>query len=243
MGHYRQGAKPMKQIRKIEEAIGEIIFHAHPENEPVTIEYLPPVFNLVGYGTDAVVVSHPEYKGRVLKVFAEDRLHKVDQEFQVYQKLKGSPYFARCYGKGDNYLVLSHEQGLNLYQCLCEGIEIPEQVIIDVEHARREARLKGLNPRDIHLKNVLLQKGRGKLLDVSEYMKPGNDRRWDDLVEAYYEFYPLIRGRKVPVWLLESVKMMYNRKTSSAFSVREFGRKFVRWLGDTQSEGSADKNV
>lgn len=32
----------MNQIRKIEEAIGEIIFHAHPENEPVTIEYIPP---------------------------------------------------------------------------------------------------------------------------------------------------------------------------------------------------------
>ena len=125
----------MNQIRKIEEAIGEIIFHAHPENEPVTIEYIPPAFNLVGYGTDAVVVSHPECKGRVLKVFAEGRLHKVDQEFQVYQKLKGSPYFARCYDIGDNYLILSHEQGMNLYQCLCEGVEIPEQVIIDVEHA------------------------------------------------------------------------------------------------------------
>ena len=229
----------MNNIQKVEEVIREMVFYANSENEPVTIEYIPSGLSLVGYGTDAVVVRHQDLQDRVFKVFADDRLHKVDQEFNVYQKLGESLYFARCYQKGDNYLLLSYEQGMNLYECLCEGIEIPEQVIIDVERARREVRLKGLNPRDIHLKNVLLQQGRGKLLDVSEYLKPGNDRRWDDLVEAYYEFYPLIRGHKVPVWLMESVKMMYARKKSPSFSVREFGRKFIKWLGDKQSEGSA----
>lgn len=228
----------MNKIQKAEEAIRELVFHANPENELVTIESIPPGLSLIGYGTDAVVVRHPDLKDRVFKVFADDRLHKVDQEFKVYQTLGESPYFAHCYRKGDNYLLLSYEAGINLYECLCEGIEIPEQVIIDVERARNEARLKGLNPRDIHLKNVLLQHGRGKLLDVSEYLKPGDDRRWDDLVEAYYEFYPFIRGHKVPVWLMESVKMMYSRKKSSSFSVREFGAKFMKWLGNKQSEGS-----
>src|SRR5690606_26217314 len=47
-------------------------------------------------------------------------------------------------------LVLSYEEGKTLFDCILEGIHIPEQVIQDVEEAREYARSKGLNPRDIH---------------------------------------------------------------------------------------------
>ncbi|MGA8943683.1 MAG: serine/threonine protein kinase [Thermoactinomyces sp.] len=222
------------KLHTIKEVIRKIGFHANPDNELVTIEELPSELKLVGYGTDAVVVQHPDLPDKVFKVFAADRLHKLDQEFKVYQRLGESPFFARCYGRGENYLLLSYEQGPTLYECLRKGIEIPEQAILDVEKGREEARRKGLNPRDIHLKNVILQHGRAKLLDVSEYLKPGNDRRWDYLVEGYYEWYPLIRGRKIPDWLIDSVKRMYKQNRSS-FQVRELGRKFIKLLGNSQS--------
>ena len=59
---------------------------------------------------------------------------------------------------------------MTLFDCVLQGIHIPEQVINDVEDAREYVRNKGLNPRDIHLKNILLQNGRAKILDVSEYI-------------------------------------------------------------------------
>ena len=70
----------------------------------------------------------------------------------------------------DNYLVLSFEEGITLYDCLLQGIPIPKQAIKDVDDAREYVRQKGLNPRDIHLKNVFLQNGRAKIIDVSEYV-------------------------------------------------------------------------
>ncbi|WP_162927771.1 hypothetical protein [Bacillus sp. Y1] len=58
-----------------------------------------------------------------------------------------------------------------------------------------------MNPRDIHLKNILLQNGRAKVINVSEYMNKGNDHRWEDLKKAHDEFYPLIAGKAVPSFL------------------------------------------
>lgn len=83
---------------------------------------------------------------------------------------------------------------------------MPEQVILDVEKAREFVRSKGLNPRDIHLKNVLMQDGRAKVLDVSEYVKEGDDKRWEHLVWAYHTFYSGISEVKVPSWILDTIK-------------------------------------
>jgi hypothetical protein len=88
-----------------------------------------------------------------------------------------------------------------------------------------------LNPRDIHLKNVLLQDGHAKIIDVSEYVKPGNDGRWDHLVQSYHLYYPYIAGRKIPVWMLEMVKRAYYmQKGTGDFSVQEFGRQLLNAL-------------
>ena len=61
--------------------------------------------------------------------------------------------------------------------------------------AREYVRQKGLNPRDIHLKNIFLQNGRAKIIDVSEYVQPGNDLRWEYLKKAYDQYYHLIEGK------------------------------------------------
>lgn len=208
----------------------QVSFRVYAENLPVTDIEIPSELRLIGTGTDAIVVQDPNDVTVVYKVFHPDRLWKKENEWKAYQQLGDSPYFAKCYGKGYNYLILSYEQGNTLLECLEQGIEIPEQVIQDVEEARQYARSVGLNPRDIHLKNVILQEGRAKILDISEYVLPGNDHRWDHLVEAYRQFYPLIQGTKIPTWMIEYVKKSYlnqNRKKNS-FSVTEFGKKLFQ---------------
>ena len=110
-------------------------------------------------------------------------------------------------GKGDFFLILTYEPGPTLYDCLVQGIPIPASAMDDVEAARHYARQVGLHPKDVHLKNVLLQGERARILDVSKYVAPGDDDPvWDQLVQGYRRVYPLIRGRRIPVWLMELVK-------------------------------------
>lgn len=212
-------------IDSLDRMLEEIYVQEQENNELVTVEKIPDEFHIVGIGTDAVVVQHKNDLERVFKVYAPSRIAKKELEFQVYQRLNNSPYFAKCYFKGINYLCLSYEQGPTLYECLELGIEIPELVVVDVELARAHARKVGLNPRDIHLKNVLLQNGHAKLIDVSEYVLPGDDQRWDHLVQGYRQFYSLIRGRKIPSWIINLVKKSYYSQVNEQFSVAEFVRK------------------
>lgn len=216
--------------QSIEPLLKKIRIQSNPDNQPVTVEAVPPPLTVVGTGTDAVVVRHPDFPRLAFKVYAEGRSRALENEHAVYRRLGRSPYFPVCHGKGNFYLVLSFEEGITLYDCLIKGIPISGQVIDDVEKARAYVRQMGLNPRDIHLKNVLLQKGRAKLLDVSEYVKPGNDGRWDHLVQAYRNFYHLIEGRKIPVWLIEAVKKAYYLQVSGDFSVTDFGRRFLPFI-------------
>lgn len=218
-------------IGLIEQQINQIQLQASEQNQLVSVEHIPEDFRVVGIGTDAVVVRDHSFPQYVWKVFAPQKVEKKSLEYKVYQRLGSSPFFATCYAQGENYLCLSYEEGPTLYQCLEEGIVIPRQVIIDVDEARRYARSRGLNPRDIHLKNVLLQNGRAKLIDVSEYLNPGNDYRWDYLVQGYEQFYSLIRGKKIPTWMIELVKNAYYHQVSDQFSVVDFCQRFVQLLG------------
>jgi hypothetical protein len=197
----------------------------------VVIEHLPPALRLVGYGTDAVVVQHPVLPGHVFKIFTPETEALAGDEFEAYQSLAGSPLFPVCVGRGDFYLVLSYEAGPTLYECLVQGIPVPEQAMADVEVARDYARQVGLHPKDIHLKNVLLQGDRARILDVSKYVAPGDeDRVWEHLAEGYRRFYPLIRGRRIPVWVIEMVKRRYKAQPKEQFSLDVFGAKMLRIL-------------
>lgn len=131
-----------------------------------------------------------------------------------------------------NFLVISFEEGITLYDCLLKGIHIPKQVIQDVENARDYAFSRGLNPRDIHLQNILLHEGRAKILDVSEYMKQGNDKRWEHLKQGYKEHYHLIDEKPLPHWIIETVRKWYNNGKSDSFNYQDFVQQlvtFFRW--------------
>lgn len=192
----------------------------------------------VGRGTDAAVFVHEKYPGYAYKVYAATKDAKRKNEEQAYKKLGDNPYFPMFYGSSERCLVLSYEQGKSLYDCLLEGITIPPHVITQVDEAIAYARGVGLNPRDIHLKNILLQGERCRVIDVSEYVQAGNDRRWEHLKEGYRLYYPLVASRKIPPALIEFVKKQYRKKVSRSFSVRAFGRFLLPLLGRSKRQNA-----
>jgi hypothetical protein len=206
-------------------SLSQLTVSSNVNNEPVTIHGGDETLRCIGVGTDAAVfqsIYAPDY---AFKLYAEDKRSKIKSEEKVYQTIGDSPYFSTCYAAYDTLLVLSFEEGSTLFDCLLQGINIPEQVVEDVEKARQYVRDQGMNPRDIHLKNILLQNGRAKIIDVSEYIQPGNDFRWEHLKKAYDDHYHLIEGRAVPFWLLETIRKWYNSWNKHFSSYEEFMKR------------------
>jgi serine/threonine protein kinase len=207
----------------------KISISSNPNNQPVTIHGTSEELRCVGVGTDAAVFQSIEAPSFAFKVYAKERIAKIKIEEEVYQRLGHSSFFSTCYASNDQkYLVLSFEEGITLYDCLLQGIHIPEQVIQDVENAREYVRQKNLNPRDIHLKNILLQNGRAKIIDVSEYILSGNDYRWEHLKKAYMEYYHLIDGKTIPFWLLETIRKWYNQRDMQSSNFEEFMKNVLK---------------
>ncbi|WP_102272284.1 serine/threonine protein kinase [Cytobacillus massiliigabonensis] len=202
--------------------LSKISISSNPNNEPVSVHGNSAHLKCIGIGTDAAVFQSIDVPAYVFKVYADDKIQKVQIEKEVYELLGDSPYFSTCFGYKDNYLVLNFEEGITLYDCLLQGISIPKQVIEDVDQAREYVRQKGLNPRDIHMKNVLLQNGKAKIIDVSEYVQPGNDLRWEHLRKAYHQYYHLIAGKPIPLQLIEMIRKKYNHRSKNSLTFEEF---------------------
>jgi len=210
------------------DSLSQITVFSNPDNKPVTISGHSHELKCIGVGTDAAVFQHFNVPSYAFKVYAEDKVSKIKMEKDIYDRLRDASYFPACFAAYDRYLVLSYEEGTTLFDCLLQGIHIPNQVIKDVEDAREYVRKKGLNPRDMHLKNILLQNGRAKIIDVSEYIQPGNDYRWEHLKQAYESYYHLIDGTSIPYWLAETVRKWYHQRNKQFSSFDEFMRTVIK---------------
>jgi len=196
-------------------------------NELVTVKGSSNKLECIGVGTDAAVFRFLYVPHYAFKVYSNDKLEKLEQENEVYLKLGHSGYFPVYYGRGLDFLVISFEEGITLYDCLLKGIHIPMQVIQDVDNAINYVLSRGLNPRDIHLKNILLHEGGAKLLDVSEYMKEGNDKRWEYLKEGYTEYYHLFDEKALPLWIIETVRKWYNQAKPESLNIHDFIKDLI----------------
>lgn len=211
------------------EALKHIHVEAHPNNEPVRISGDTDNLTCIGVGTDAAVFQSAQTPQFAFKKYAVGKTEKVQIEADVYSQIGDSPFFPTCFAAHEDVLVLSHEGGITLFDCILQGVHISKQAVEDVEAARDYVRSKGLNPRDIHLKNVLLQDGRAKIIDVSEYVLPDNDYRWEDLKRGYEQYYHLIDGSSVPFWIVETVRKWYNQYGAHN-SYDEFTSKILKFL-------------
>ncbi|MGE7988725.1 serine/threonine protein kinase [Lysinibacillus fusiformis] len=208
-------------------SLSKIKVFSNLNNDSVTVSGEADDLKCIGIGTDAAVFQSLFAPAYAFKIYAKEKVHKVKIEANVYEILGDSPFFSRCFTSDDEYLVLSYEEGKTLFECVLQGIHIPEQVVNDVEEARAYVRNKGLNPRDIHLKNIILQNGRAKIIDVSEYTIQGNDFRWEHLKKGYEQYYHLIEGNSVPFWLVEKIRKWYNQRGKNS-SYEEFTKNVIR---------------
>ncbi|MCZ8514521.1 serine/threonine protein kinase [Paenibacillus filicis] len=182
----------------------------HPHH-PVTVHSVSAPWQLVGAGNYAAVVEHPEYSGLVVKVYAPGR-PGIEAEAEVYRRLGKHPAYSECcYSRvKSGFLILRKLHGTTLYDCLRQGIPVPQKVMQDIDEALAYARRLGLTPHDVHGKNVMMREGRGIVVDVSDFMNPEPCTMWSDLKRAYKLLYPpWLRRIPVPDLLLDVIRRGY----------------------------------
>lgn len=168
-------------------------------HDPIVVHAYPKPWKLLGAGNYAAVLFHPAYPDVVVKIYAPGR-EGWEQEKEVYHRLGEHPAYSACYYASEPYLVLKRLKGHTLYDCVLKGIRIPKQVIKEIDEALDYARALGLHPHDIHGKNVMIENGRGKVLDVSDFLEEEECGMWDDLKKAYYRFYlPILYPIAFPI--------------------------------------------
>jgi hypothetical protein len=180
-------------------------------HHPVVVHQVPAPWQLLGAGNYAAVFCHPSAPALVVKVYAPGR-PGFREEVEAYRRLGSHPAFSECFYADQGFLILKRLYGVTLYDCLPRGLRIPPQVIQDIEQALNDARSRGLRPHDVHGRNLMMQDGRGLVVDISDFLKPGTCSTWEDLKQAYYWVYrPLIAPLRlrIPYCLLDGVRGVY----------------------------------
>jgi hypothetical protein len=167
--------------------------------DPIIVRNFSNTWKTIGSGNYAGVFLHQSNPKWVVKVYGR-KPEDLIKEVEVYKKLGNHPSFSSLIDYGDNYLILKRIDGMNLFDAVVQGIRIPESVIQDVDEGIEYARTVGLNPFDVHGRNVVMSDGRGYIVDVSDFYKQGKCRKWDDLKKAYYKVYiPFIHKYHPPI--------------------------------------------
>lgn len=155
---------------------------------PILVHNRSNSWKTIGNGNYAGVFAHPSNPEWVVKVYGRS-LVELKKEIDVYKRLGSHETYSTLYAYGENFLVLKKLEGITLFEAVVKGIPIPNTVIDDINEGLEYARSMGLNPFDVHGKNVVMLKGRGYIVDVSDFYKEGYCRKWDDLKKAYDKIY------------------------------------------------------
>ncbi|WP_026582164.1 lipopolysaccharide core heptose(II) kinase RfaY [Bacillus sp. J33] len=149
----------------------------------------------------------------VLKVFFPEFKRIAQEEADIYKALPDHPYFPSLYDNGENYIVIDYVEGLTLFDCLAKGIPIEEDKINEIDEALKLAREQGMNPSDIHLRNIILTSdGHIKIIDVARFKQTKECTQWDDLKHAFYKFYKKkYFPKKIPVFIMNLIAALYKR--------------------------------
>lgn len=181
-----------------------------PHNPVVVHQVLKP-WQLLGIGNYAGVFYHSDYCDLVVKIYAPGK-SGWSEELEVYRRLGSHPAFSTCFYAENNFLILKRIDGITLYDCMNQGLKIPRQVIKDIDLALEYARNRGLYSHDVHGRNVMMLKGRGLVVDVSDFLEQEPCLAWSDLKKAYYWLYlPLFSWHRMrlPYFILNLVRISY----------------------------------
>jgi hypothetical protein len=138
----------------------------------------------------------------------------LEQEAEVYQRIGCHPAFSQCFHVHDRYLVLRRLRGVTLWDCLRRGLRIPLQAIHDIDAGLVHAVSRGLHGHDMHGRNLMVHRGRGLIVDISDFLNPEPCRAWQDLRWAYHWLYrPWIAplGLRAPGPRLDGLRKGYRQ--------------------------------
>ncbi|RBW69198.1 serine/threonine protein kinase [Bacillus taeanensis] len=203
----------IKQLKKNveKELLPNIDVYSNSPFNPVIVSNIPENWVLVGKGNYAGVFLHSKFPKYVIKVYGENR-PGIEEEIEVYKKIGDHASYSKLYAYGERYLILKNLSGITLYNAINKGLQIPEQVIKDVDEALSYAINQRLNPIDIHGKNIVMDKGRGYIVDISDFLQTKSCRKWKDLRKAYYSFYKPFFSKvqfPIPMWGLDLIRKSY----------------------------------
>jgi len=167
---------------------------------------------LVGTGRSACVFKIKD-TNKVIKVFPPAFAHIALQEAEIYQLLTNVSYFPKIYDTGANFIVMDYIEGNTLFMCLNKGIEITQNHIKKVDQILDEVRKLGLNPSDIHLRNIIITpENKIKMIDVARFKQKKHDTQWNDLKSAFYRYYqhPFF-PKRLPEFILNAIAALYKK--------------------------------
>ncbi|MBB6453533.1 putative Ser/Thr protein kinase [Salirhabdus euzebyi] len=191
-------------MRSVVELVNDIKF-----TDTKLVKY-PAELHLIGKGRSAAVFQLGSQQ-KAVKVFYPSFKHLAEKEVAIYQCLNSSAYYPEIFEVGPSYFVMELFTGLTLYECLNKGIEITPRMIEEVDHALEFAKSKGLNPSDIHLRNIILTESNEiKIIDVVRFTQDKTCYQWRDLKNAYLHYYQLkYFPKKYPKFLMELIIRLY----------------------------------
>lgn len=167
---------------------------------------------LIGTGRSAYVFRIKE-SDQAIKIFFPEFRHIAKEETEIYLKLKGISYFPTIYAFGENYIVMDYIQGRTLFECVNDGVAIKGSHVREIDYALALAAERGLNPSDIHLRNLFITTNdEVKLIDVARFNQTKNCSQWDDLKYVYYRFYSKrMFPKKIPTMILNIFAYFYRK--------------------------------
>lgn len=203
----------------------------YKKRKPVLINYGKNL-TLIGVGRSAFVFKI-DNTSKALKVYYPKHRYIAGVEASVYKAIHNIDYFPALYESGNHYIVIDYIEGLTLFDCLTSGIKISEKVIYEVDRALCLTRNLGLNPADVHLRNIIMTpSGKIKLIDVARFYQVTECPQWDDIKTAYYRVYTKpIFPKKLPALFLNLIANFYKvflYKVDRKHSLARFNFKLFR---------------
>lgn len=178
-----------------------------------------------GAGRSAVVFRI-QGTNKALKVFYPGKTAIAKEEGIIYKTLKGIAAFPALYEAGDTYIVIDWIEGKTWFQCLAEGEAISAKHIKEADDALTEARRRGLNPSDVHLRNMMITRsGMVMIVDVARFRQEKPCMNWEDIKIAHTAFYTKrFFPKKWPARLLNTVGLLYKKRLIPVYRLADARR-------------------
>ncbi len=178
----------------------------------VKVEFDDDNFELIGCGCSSGVFRHKRFRNVAVKVYSPEHRKEARLETLAYKRVSDLDCFPKLYMYGKDFLAIEFIEGRSLYDCIIEGIEIPDGAVEKVDKAILQAKARGLVPSDVHFKNIVLNGDKVTMIDLSDYLTAKHVTRWERLKFFYKTVYrPFLKGVRIPKPVVDLFRKLFKR--------------------------------